>query len=897
MNAKLLAAVTALTVSAAFCGEVHTNSVKNGISNWNSTDSYDDGRIPQPGDVVNIPANCTVTVNGDDEDSFAIVSALGRLCPLDSQTSKVVFDIPESVTKTLEAPIYYKDGYGVIEKTGLGELVLGSITNVTNTGNTRRDYRTNKLTIGAGTLTMRQGVPKGEYNYGAIDIAKDALLVLHSYGGGASSSSAYFIQITSLTGEGTVTCYSTSATETQLRTSSRCTFAGKITGSVRVFVSSSLNLTGVESDNTLETTVYGANYGILGLKRIGNAGEPSSAGTADTLYIDYRGGTLLYLGEGEETSTDKKITVSSNDSTGPAQFDAGAYGGLTFYGAWSYNQNYPRMFDFVIKGSNTLHECVLANKISDWTVSKTNCSFYIIKRGTGIWRFADHPERTFGGGIAVEEGTLRFDSLDETNRVCSLGKATNLQTPYRTRYDSSRTVDYAYALGMTNAAGAVKSEGTFEYTGTNGVVVGTRTMVLKGDGRIKSDSAARFRYAGISAVGAGLKTLTLDGSGVNGNEIVDIANGEGQVGVTKEGTGTWTLSGDLSFSGPVAVRGGTLKIAAVNTNYTWFVWNVKQLTSSAYAGSSSGLMIAEVGLFDADGNILSKGIKDSGNYAELNPGQVAMNSRLSYAHQNGRKPQACFDGVINDSVWEVIPYRTPSWYTVSPDKPDTWFPLVFRLPATVKVPVASYDIAVAYGNNSASNKGKNARAYSLLGSVDGIHWDVLHEVTDTLAYDDSSKNDGMTIPQRGDWCWRWMFTDTTWNTTPREPHTGKSIAGCTTKVPVRLANVSSYEVADGATLVAEGDPIEIGGLSFDCSRSAGAFENFTLAADGTIRVANLPADVRDVKLPISLADFDDARSLTAWAVEVDGTVTDKWEPSIVGDELHLVKRGLVLIIR
>ncbi len=186
--------------------------------------------------------------------------------------------------------------------------------------------------------------------------------------------------------------------------------------------------------------------------------------------------------------------------------------------------------------------------------------------------------------------------------------------------------------------------------------------------------------------------------------------------------------------------------------------------------------------------------------------------------------------------------------------------------------------------------------FELRGSVDGIHWDVLHSVEDSMAYDDASKNDGMTVPTGGQWNWKWMYTKTgSWDYD--KAHVGKSIRGFSTNVFARMTSVSSYSVSDGAKLVAEGDPIEIDALAFDCARTAGTFENFTLAADGTLKVGNIPAGARDVKLPIALSDFDDADSLADWSVEVDGTATQKWFPRVSNGELHLCKRGLAILVR
>ena len=94
--------------------------------------------------------------------------------------------------------------------------------------------------------------------------------------------------------------------------------------------------------------------------------------------------------------------------------------------------------------------------------------------------------------------------------------------------------------------------------------------------------------------------------------VCDIADGTGdtaRTGVRKDGTGTWTLGGDLTFTGPIEVESGMLKVR--NTSrFTWFKFNICEVMENCarYRGTSAKttgytVQLGEVGLFDKDGNM------------------------------------------------------------------------------------------------------------------------------------------------------------------------------------------------------------------------------------------------------------------------------------------------------
>ena len=192
-------------------------------------------------------------------------------------------------------------------------------------------------------------------------------------------------------------------------------------------------------------------------------------------------------------------------------------------------------------GSNTVHACVLSGTFPPKSNQKN--VFYVIKNGTGVWRFADQTSRGSLGVIDVENGTLQFDSIAEKGIACSLGYSTNLfQRAHAVTYDNGTPVNYAFVLGGDG------TEGTMEYTGTSVACCSTRPMAIRSKGRFISDSA-RYTLENVYALGEGHKTLTLAGSSDHGNTATDIRDGEGTLDVVKEGSGTWTLRGTNTFTG------------------------------------------------------------------------------------------------------------------------------------------------------------------------------------------------------------------------------------------------------------------------------------------------------------------------------------------------------------
>jgi fibronectin-binding autotransporter adhesin len=108
---------------------------------------------------------------------------------------------------------------------------------------------------------------------------------------------------------------------------------------------------------------------------------------------------------------------------------------------------------------------------------------------------------------------------------------------------------------LTYTGAAQTTDRVIDLAGTTGGA----TIDQSGTGLLKFTSS-------FTATGAGAKTLTLQGAGTGeiGGAIVNY-DGSNPTGLTKAGTGTWTLSGTSTYTGTTTISGGTLQLGNSGT--------------------------------------------------------------------------------------------------------------------------------------------------------------------------------------------------------------------------------------------------------------------------------------------------------------------------------------------
>ena len=853
-----------------------TYTMKPGATDWESPDSYDNGgERPYAGDTVTIPAGVSASV---DDDSIAFVSSLGRISMF-TATSALTIDISTNATLGCQVTAMSdvsKEGsgsvIGTVTKKGSGELYLG-------VGGTSSSYRSQyyvNWTIQDGAVRMptNSASSSSQLYFGAITVNEGTTLYTANPGR---------TRVSELWGSGLVTNVSTGTSNVldvygfgRVKPSE---FSGTIGGGLYLYSRGNAYFTG--TNNTFFGDCWAWNYnnsqtyGTTGLKKLGMAGEPSSAGAGSKFRIREYSGRFLYLGSGETTD---RVFQFDESSYRPCEFDAGTVGGVTFTGKWQDNPYSTTMNRIVITGSNTA-ECVLANAFD------YNYGYRLTKKGSGTWRLADNADRKMKGVVAVQDGTLKFDSIAPAGTACSLGLSTDLYEDYSDTRSDDRKVNYALAIG-----GDSSKTGTLEYAGVDAAFCTNRPMMVSGVGRFRA-SGGELTFGGVFAGNDG-GTLIYDAANGLTNTLVNVANGTNgaPLSIVKEGAGTLRLLAGQTWSGSLDVRAGTV---LVDRRYEFFRFRMKEngyACTNRYDTSTctdSGDLkkvfnVSEFGLYDANGNRLNVGMeavgeKSTSQYpsesyaaADLAPGQAAIENGkyLKYYYGSGVARLAdLFDDVIGSGNSAGISIYGSGYGAGIPyiDLPNRQCRIVMRLPADSGTAM-TYGIAAGHGRES-SSFGRALTAYSVEASRDGANWIVVAEDNEAEI---PAKNGG------------WYGDDA--------EHT-KLALDYPDGIP--LTNVSSVRIAPGAALVANGPVGTIKKLVLDTT-GAGTIDGFEFAADGVLEINGDFGG--SVAIPLAIRNSRTLANIADWSVVSDGKAR-KWSVNATASGVTIMKGGTMLIVK
>ena len=741
---RLLSVAACVVAGFAGAAEYQLNS---GVTDWTQASSYVPAQVPGAGDTVVLPANETFEVDAA-SGSFATLSAFKRIVP--SAGSKLVITVSEG-EKTLgcafnaEGESSKGSAIGELVKKGAGLLQLGSVQQVKAANGYAYDYCT-QMTLAEGRLAL-VAEDAGSYraHYGTIVTSNDTLLVV------TAGKKAVWAEIEYAAFDGDVTNANASVQRIlNILTSSRGTsrVCGRVDGKIRFWNSGSVDFLRDDLTFTDNVTLQSWNgkpdspSGIMGVTKFGTrTGDDlsSSLGTSAS-FCAYGDGGFRYLGTVPDW-TDKTFTVYGLHTF----FDGGAYGGLEYAGAVNNTKDTAKtegQHQLILTGSNTV-ACTFSGTMSgNNDVAGTqpmDYSFYLIKRGTGTWNLTGNKAGTgngWTGGVAVEEGTLGFDSVAEAGMDCSLGKMTKLTDGQTGLWDPAHMVDYAIALGSASPA----APATLEYVGDGQAVCTTRPIALVGEGGTLRANAGPLKFSGVSARDANATpTLTLDGTSTAGNVIREISDGAAgaKVNLAKAGGGTWKVGGNFAVGGDVKVAEGKLSIQVpepaqppVFKTYKWFRLSIAELRQKTNE-LSRVVDIRQVALFDKDGIRQDVGLtfpaernlalSESGYYyvcaTDLEPGEAAYDASIAGKTIYGA-PQTLarlFSGE----------YAGDDYYSVTmPSNPDPsdakgWLRIVMRLPDTAN-PITHFDIEGRYNYfNYMPSRLK------MEGSLDGRSWETL----------------------------------------------------------------------------------------------------------------------------------------------------------------------------
>lgn len=852
---------------------------------WSNGLSYVGNVAPSVlGAYVCIPDGMDAMLSPTNSASWNFVTnKIARIRPM-TGTSRLVVHVPtEASPASFPCEVTYSaqnktDNYdkGGLVKRGDGELKL------TATG--YYSYFT-VLTAENGTLTLLEnGETSKNYVFDTLVVLSNA--VMNTVGG-----SKTLTKPRRFSGTGTINCRGYGI---QTISSDTCEskFSGGFTGSGgRMFTACSPTyLTGTNS--TALGDFWVMNDIVVSVMSFGryntDVTTSSSIGTGGLAILGSgQPGGVVYLGDGEVTDVmiDCRDTLFDSFSF----IDAGAHGGLVLSNSTVKMEGPTASFlhrAFVLQGSNAT-ESIFANKFTERydTKSPANyCPFHLVKRGSGTWRMAHVADTMLSGGISVENGTLKYDTIADAGTICALGYATNLFEAYTCPLSESRPVSWAIALGSTNG-----TEGAIEYSGGKGVACSTRPIALKGDGRIEQNVDTPFRFCGISSVGECAKTLVLGGSGKGGNEISGINDMDGgAVSVVKDGEGTWTLTATNSFRGALSVNSGTLNVCAPNWNWFRFVdrQSYTNDTGTQYFDAPSGrFFLTQMAFFNEDGISQTIGLAFTNSLQEITFGTFAYTGRFTVVEQSGTlRP---WSNLFDDTTSYCNIKLTGT--TPRIENSDTWASIFIRLPENAD-PVSSFDLVWAQ-DETASTAYQHPSYFSIEGSLDGFSWTELF----------STNHAGTTAVKT-----KWMTNESGAKYAAGDLVKAKTISdkrreGICLAAPLGATSpldaVSCVGVASNATLKSLYGTTTLKVFGLDMTHGGGMVDGFTFATDGLFSVTNV-AVLGNIAAAFTPVNCIGVENLSRWTLRVNGHETTKY--TVIANKngtIQLVQIGSRMIVR
>ena len=390
----------------------------------------------------------------------------------------------------------------------------------------------------------------------------------------------------SLTGGTNSTNYNLNGNFTVSVTTADATMSGILSGTVGTLTktgTTNLLLTNTASSFTGAVKI---SAGGIYASSLGNTGGNSSLGQNGTISIGNgsTAATLRLTGTTNETS-DKVVNLSGTTGGATITVTGATY---TFSSNTTVTGTGAKTLVLATSGGNGGQGITLNGVIADGTGSvisvRGNGS------GNGVFRLGN-TTNSFSGGVTLDGNTNGRTYTLEAVKIGNTGQTSSLGSNGTIKLGSS-------VSGSNNVLSYVGAgENTDKVINLAGTVGNVR-IDQAGSGLIKFTSD-------LSVTGVGAKTFGLNGSSLTGTgefagKIVDSSSGA--TTLAKGGSGTWTVSGNNSYTGGTSVNAGKLLV-----------------NNTAGSGTGTGsVTVAASALLGGNGTI--SGVTTIGAGAFLSPG-------------------------------------------------------------------------------------------------------------------------------------------------------------------------------------------------------------------------------------------------------------------------------------
>jgi len=465
--------------------------------------------------------------------------------------TKPIFEVANNIVLTNTTAVSMNSSgtatlSGVISGAGgLTKNSGSSLLILTNAGNSF----TGNLLVNNGSLQINSIGAIGQT--GTVAVGGGSNAGTFSYAGGSESTTAVF-SIAGSTGGASIQALSGALT-----LSSNLVATGNGAKTLTLGGAGNLTLQGTIPDSSNATSVVKSGAGTVTLSSAASSFSGGVTIQQGSLYVTSIGnsgvnsslGTNGTISMGSTTNAATLRWLGTSDETTNKVFSmAGTSGGLTLTATGA-----------VLTVTSGLSVVGVGNKMLTLASSGGTCGFnfngliadgassVISVRFNGSGSGANslgNASNTFSGGVTIDGNTASKTTTVSVASIGTTGSASPLGTSGNIKLGST-TATSINSLTYTGAGET--TDKVIDLAGT----VGEARLVQNGSGTLTLSS-------NLTATGVGAKLLTLSGSGVGriAGAIVDSSGGA--TSVTKSGIGTWTLFGVNTYTGTTTVNAGGL---------------------------------------------------------------------------------------------------------------------------------------------------------------------------------------------------------------------------------------------------------------------------------------------------------------------------------------------------
>jgi len=461
-----------------------------------------------------------------------------------------------------------------------------------------------EMRVGTQTGGVTSGASSGNVDFGVGKV--DALitnLYIGGYLSGASGSrapSGIFTIGTNAESNVSVTTAYLAYAGSNTTLTSPSTVSGTLNVNGGVFTAGTLNLsTGNLTGNLTKSSTVNVDGGTL---RVGAFGTPTGT---NSITINLKSGGFS--------------SNSSTDLTLNRAYNLGKSGGSTM----TFGQASGGTGNLTLSGVGTLQGNTTVETLVNTTTSgNVTGGFGVTKTGAATWTLSGN--NTFTGGVTVNAGTLKVahsGALGTGSKTVSVKGAVYLDLD-----GSAGNIALASGISIETSGNGIY--GIRNVAGDNTINGQVGAAIGSGNAAVISNGGSLTLAGTVRSVNSGNRTIFFDGTSTGANTVSgQIIDGSSVISVTKQGAGTWALSGNNTYSGTTTVTAGTLVLSGGGA-----------INSSANITVSNGATLTNNNTTTAVDRVLSLGegstLSGTGNFTTTDPIAVSGNLGDGFATIN-----------------------------------------------------------------------------------------------------------------------------------------------------------------------------------------------------------------------------------------------------------------------